>query len=99
MRKKYRRDIQRLKQQQKEDAETKNLRQLVWESYHELLFQARDEEEYQQQFLYDPNSTLTDFVDTFKITRPIPLVEDSYVWKVCVFFVAAFFYDVLLPLR
>ena len=41
--------------------------------------QARDEEDYQKQFLYDPNSTLEDFVDTFKITRPIPLVQDGCV--------------------
>jgi hypothetical protein len=42
-----------------------------------LITQARDEENYQQQFLFDPNSTLEDFVDKFKITRPIPVVEDG----------------------
>ena len=76
-RKTYRRSLKKFKKRVKAEEATKNLRNVIWDNFHEMLELAESEETYQQQFLYDPNSTLTDFVDTFKITRPIPLVEDG----------------------
>ena len=76
-RRRYRKQVRREREKLRKENKTLSLPEQVWEDFGEILGKARSEEIYQQQFLQDPNSTMFDFVKTFKITRPIPVVKNG----------------------